>query len=460
MKIELQDSKYSHCLSTTDWRFSATIVGLLKYFKFCVRQFSLQEEELYSYKNDDFYYNNSEITTERFLQFIEHFYEENLHHIFVQNNIVNPEKIDEINKRLQANSVMKKVFKGVKFDGQNSSEILELINKSRDEIIIETFKNGLSMYANYCNVSKLFADEGKSNCCRVVGYYIDMNRKGKSASYLFDMNNFNFVDIDEFDFIPFGFSGARESFFINCSASVSELFINNIALETMVKDIGGDGKKVLFKSIVDNVDFLKYDVEIITKSQDDNYFETLYLTQKAIKVLKNNFFTSYIGKAKKPTLDYLFFAIKITDKYYIKVHENVFNSIVNNIALDDTIDFLLKQENFYTYQIYLLIRINLLIKERGQVMVDLVQGAKNDAKKVVNKLDSSGRSNQIKGYRSKLTSAIVAKDYDRVCAILLQLSNATDLEFSFAYKLYKDFDGNKDAVYSFINALILEKGDK
>ena len=61
--------------------------------------------------------------------------------------------------------------------------------------------------------------------------------------------------------------------------------------------------------------------------------------------------------------------------------------------------------------------------------------------------------NKIDSYKQKLTSSIIFKDYDRVCQILLQLSNYSGIEFGFVYDLYDNFEENKDLAYTFINAL-------
>ena len=61
--------------------------------------------------------------------------------------------------------------------------------------------------------------------------------------------------------------------------------------------------------------------------------------------------------------------------------------------------------------------------------------------------------NKMKGYRQKLTSSIVAKDYDRFIEIMLQLSSYTETAFPFLHELIKDFEGNKNLAYEFINNL-------
>lgn len=82
-------------------------------------------------------------------------------------------------------------------------------------------------------------------------------------------------------------------------------------------------------------------------------------------------------------------------------------------------------------------------------MKDKLKGAFACAKQVANVIEN----NKIESYRQKLTSSIIFKDYDRVCQILLQLSNYSGVEFGFVYDLFDDFENNKDLAYTFINAL-------
>lgn len=64
--------------------------------------------------------------------------------------------------------------------------------------------------------------------------------------------------------------------------------------------------------------------------------------------------------------------------------------------------------------------------------------------------------NKIKSYRTKLTSALVFKDYSRFCQVLMQLANVTGADLDFAYKLFENFEENENIAYAFINGL----GDK
>ena len=440
-------------LEPSDWRFSAAIVGLLEYFEY------IDTLET-SYKVEDEYilYNSELITKENYLKFVEKKYGENLHHRYVELNLEhynqdnnendNTYIIKSINEKLSGNTIMKKIFKKIKFDGTNRDEILSLVNKHREELILETFRNKSDMYKNYCNTNQLFNENQKY--CRLVGYYIDAPKKGKSTGFGFNMSSFVGQDIQEFDFIPFAFINDRESLFINDNYEINRLTsakqvfqekikadIENLELENKYRGI----KYSLFKGIIESSDFIEYDVEVIVKDRDKDYFETLYIRKQSIDILK---------KINERKIDYnsLCFSYKINDNYYIDIYKKVMECILNNTLLDDVIDLLLKEKKNY-YTVYQLININDLI--RGEKIMDdkirkIIHACANEVR---NKIPE----NKLESYRQKLTSSIIFKDYDRVCQILLQLSGYSDVYFSFADELFMDFEKNKDIAYTFINAL-------
>ena len=440
-------------LEPSDWRFSAAIVGLLEYFEY------IDPLET-SYKVEDEYilYNSELITKENYLKFVEKKYGENLHHRYVELNLEhynqdnnendNTYIIKSINEKLSGNTIMKKIFKKIKFDGTNKDEILSLIDKHREELILETFRNKSDMYKNYCNTNQLFNENQKY--CRLVGYYIDAPKKGKSTGFGFNMSSFVGQDIQEFDFIPFAFINDRESLFINDNYEINRLTsakqvfqekikadIENLELENKYRGI----KYSLFKGIIESSDFIEYDVEVIVKDRDKDYFETLYIRKQSIDILK---------KIKERKIDYnsLCFSYKINDNYYIDIYKKVMECILNNTLLDEVIDLLLKEKKNY-YTVYQLININDLI--RGEKIMDdkmrkIIHACANEVR---NKIPE----NKLESYRQKLTSSIIFKDYDRVCQILLQLSGYSDVYFSFADELFMDFEKNKDIAYTFINAL-------
>ena len=435
-------------LEPSDWRFSAAIVGLLEYFEY------IDTLET-SYKVEDEYilYNSELITKENYLKFVEKKYGENLHHKYVELNLEhynqdnnendNTYIIKSINEKLSGNTIMKKIFKKIKFDGTNRDEILSLVNKHR-----ETFRNKSDMYKNYCNTNQLFNENQKY--CRLVGYYIDAPKKGKSTGFGFNMSSFVGQDIQEFDFIPFAFINDRESLFINDNYEINRLTsakqvfqekikadIENLELENKYRGI----KYSLFKGIIESSDFIEYDVEVIVKDRDKDNFETLYIRKQSIDILK---------KINERKIDYnsLCFSYKINDNYYIDIYKKVMECILNNTLLDDVIDLLLKEKKNY-YTVYQLININDLI--RGEKIMDdkirkIIHACANEVR---NKIPE----NKLESYRQKLTSSIIFKDYDRVCQILLQLSGYSDVYFSFADELFMDFEKNKDIAYTFINAL-------
>ena len=124
--------------------------------------------------------------------------------------------------RDSANTVLKKTFKSIKFDGSNAHQIQQLLNDNREGIIRETFRNKLNLYRNYCNTNQLFQEA--KECCRLLGYYIDMPKKGKSLAYNFNLNNFAGTDDEVFDFIPFAFQGVRDFFFVNDNVELENLY--------------------------------------------------------------------------------------------------------------------------------------------------------------------------------------------------------------------------------------------
>lgn len=436
MKYSIEHEKYDTKLEASDWRYGAAVVGLIKYF-------SYHQIDIDSSNNDCILYRREDITEEKYLEFVEYNYNEELHHKIIERKLSNDEfseeQIKEINEKLSANSIMKKVFSKKKFDGNNKQEILDIIDKNRMDIIRETYRYKPNLYKNYCNTNQLFSN--KNDYCRLLGYTLDPARKSRATGYLFDKNTFVGDDIKEFDFIPFAFLGNAESFFINDNLTIERLVQTNKEFERKVKsEIDEKSKKVdsrkaLFKGIIESSDFIDYDVEVIFKDINKEYFETLFIRKEAIDILKKIDVKSY--KTKKDE--------------WINIQKDVTDCILNNIVLDRYIEKFLK-ENDKGYLVYKLISVNILIRGEKN-MKDRLKGAYACAKKVVEVIPD----NKIDAYRQKLTSSIIFKDYDRVCQILLQLSNYSDIEFGFVYDIFENFEDNKDLAYTFINALSKEK---
>lgn len=450
MKNTIEHSKYNTSLEASDWRFSATIDGLVKYFIYHGLDYEMNEEYLL--------YNSKDISEERYLKFVEYRYNNELHHRVVENILssedINEERIKLVNEKLSGNTIMKKKFNKIKFDGTNNKQILSIISDNRLELIKETYRNKTNMYRNYCNTNQLFNQS--QDYCRLLGYTIDAGKKGKSTGYNFSTSSFVGEDVSEFDFIPFAFTGDRESFFINDNFTLKRLKISNdilahkvkLDLDEESKNKSIDARKTLFKSIMESSDFINYDVEVIYKDIDKEYFETLYFRKESIEILK---------QMKKKNVDYksICFSYKINDKYYRNIQKEVTECILNNLLVDEVIELFLKKEKNRNYLINQLISINVLIRG-DKDMKDRLKGAYACAKQVAEKIPQ----NKIDSYRQKLTSSIIFKDYDRVNQILLQLSNYSGVEFGFVYDLFENFEDNKDLAYTFINALSKNKEEK
>lgn len=433
----LKNCNYDTMLEPSDWRFSAAIAGLIQYFDFHNIKYEVDDECIR--------YNKDDITEEKYLEFVENKYTDKLHHKFVENILkqseISDEQIKLVNEKLKANTVMKNTFKKIKFDGTNKEDLLKIINENRAELIKETYRTKSDMYADFSNTNQLFNEP--QGWCRILGYNIDTGKKGKSASYNFNMNLFMGKDCREFDFIPFAFSGSFESFFINDNYTINRLKVTNKMLETALNRNDDEkiknSRQAFFKAMIESADFIKRDVEVIVKNRDSGYFETLYIRKKSIDILK---------KIKDEKIDYeaLNIRYKVTKEYYRNIQKEVMDCILNNIFLDGLIELYLKNKS--SYIVTQLIKINILMRgESG--MKDKLKGAFACAKQVAKSIEA----NKIDSYRQKLTSSIIFKDYDRACQILLQLSNYSNVEFGFVYDLFDDFENNKDLAYTFINAL-------
>lgn len=443
MKTNIENSVYDTEVEASDWRYSAAIVGLHRYLLFYKGygvNFDITDEKIC--------FNRSDITEERYLEFAENYYGNEFPHRRLELKLGTDEYKDEdisaVNELLKSNSVMKKVFGKLKFDGHNQEEIKALINKNRNLLIKETFRNKSNMYANFANTGQLL-EEAKS-CCRLWGYYVDGGRKSKSISYNFDVNTFEFQDDLLFDFIPFAFCGDREAFFINDNCSLNTLIQRNEDLKNKVNNQDNpqgknkDARKALFRTIQETADFIDYDVEVIIKNRDQAFFETMFIRKESIDILR-------AIKVYEPFC----FSLKINENYYLNVQKKVMDCILNMVRTDELIELFLKQNSEYLVSQF--ITINRLICGGGESMNQGMKIAYVCAKKVAEKLPDNKRES----YRQKLISAIVFKDYDRCCQIILQLSNYADVTFDFAFDLFEDFEKNKDIAYTFINALTKKK---
>ncbi len=466
---EINGVEYSTRTECIDWRYSAAILGLMKFYEYTkIKGFDFK----FDYDEDYFYYNDEDITDKLFLDFAENSYKKDMHHIFVENAIMDKEEFNDdeikvINTRLLGNKIMQNYFSKDKFNNENKSEILDRINNNRQEIIKETFRNKSNLYKDYNNTNSLLIAEKRN--CRVLGYCIDMSKKGKSLSYNFDTSTFVAKDDIIFDFIPFGFVIGSDAIFINNNASIRtlEAMNNKLAMVLDKKEkVSSDNrtlsaKNILFNMIIESSDYIDYDVEVIIKKRENDYFETLYIRSESIKVFRC---------IEKYIKDYSCFArkYKVNDNYYIDIQDKVIDAVLNMTNVTEIIQILLKDDNAsesykYSFLIDKLIQVNMMIKTGGVNMQKekCINAAKYCAFNITkNELMRDKKSNKLKAYRTKLTSALVFKDYKRYCDILMQMANYLEIELDFAYNLFVDFEKNEDIAYAFVNGLGATRDEK
>lgn len=462
---EINGVEYSTRTECIDWRYSAAILGLIKFYEYAkIKGFDLK----FDYDEDYIYYNIEDITEELFLGFAENAFKKDMHHIFVENAIIDKDEFTEdelkvINKRLLGNTTLKKYFLKNKFNGENKSEILDLINANRQETVRETFKNKQNLYKNYNNTNSLFSDEKKS--CRVLGYCVDMPKKGKSLGYNFDASTFVAEDDTILDFTPFGFVMGSDAVFINNNSSIKTLETMNhklaMVLDKKEKESYNNralsAKTVLFNMIVESSDYIDYDVEVIIKKRENDYFETLYIRDESIKVFQC---------IKRNIKDFSCFArkYKVNDNYYIDIQDKVIDAVLNMANVTDIIQILLKDDiandsSKYSFLIDKLIKVNIMITTGG--MDDMykekekfVDAAKNCAFRIKkNSLMSGNNSSKLRSYRAKLTSALIFRDRKRYYNVLMRMANYLDIDLDFAYNLFVDFEKNEDIAYAFVSWL-------
>jgi CRISPR-associated protein Cst1 len=475
MKEKIEHEIYDTKVELGDWRSSASVLGLIRYFTFLRDDlgksdikfnFDLLEDK----KSDYIQYHSDEITRKNYLLFAERVFRSEMHHTelekFFEREEFSENEIKFIKEKLNGNTIMKKLFKGITYENLDEAKRILDIKENRMEIIENTFKNGISQYRNFCNPNAIFSEGNKS--CRINGYSVDMPKKGKSASYMQDMNTFVHKDALEYDFIPFAFTITYDAYFINNNYSNSSLIsaFNNLESEQNKRfDQDKNEKKrqnkfyrgALFESVKGNASFLDYDVEVITKNRDKDYFESLYVRDQSIEMFK-------LLSEKNIKVNGLF---KVNEKFYIDLEKEVINGILNLTNLDNLILKLLKHDR----GIGAMIKVNRLIhktiidiedsgklKQRNIYINEL--GGKEMSKNYKNAIGcgiavkkSIKDKNKIKSYKNKLITAISFKDYNQFNLVLMKLSDYSGIGFAFAFDLFKDFEGNINLAYSFINAL-------
>ncbi len=469
-EFEENSISYNSRIEPSDWRYSAAIVGMIRFFD--------DREIAYSFKGRYLYYNFEDIHNEEnnlegdknYLLFAEKWFSDKMHHNDLSRRLrqseFTEEQISEINKKFSANTIMKKVFKGIKFDTSNKELILNLIEDNRLELIRDTFSNAKSGYQKFINNSKYRSESGE--VCRLLGFCVDTGRKTKSIGFCFDKESRTFNDEVEFDFIPFAFSRSGSSIFINNNTSIQYLLQSNGEMDYFLGQQFENQKtwNSVFYSYSEGAGFIDYDVEVIVKNMETDYYESMFIRQSAIKIFKaiadNREFSDSLANVFKRH-------IKVNDNYYINVMQEVTDSILNELSLDDLIERLMKLEydtesnTPETFCLSRLIYINEIIYKNMEGNMEKTpefKGSSAAASQVVQYFITNRQENKIKGYQQRLANTLISKDYDRFVEIMLQLSSYTEVPFVFMHKLIQDFEANKNLAYNFINSLIISSKRK
>ena len=457
MKTKIDYFDYDTLLQPTDWRFAAAVVGLCKYFDYFGIVYKVlydveEKPDNYIHGFDGIIYKSEDITEEKYLEFAENYFEKYMTHKNILNILESQEFSEEqiklVNDLVKSKTVLKGLLGKTKFDGTNKDIFISTIEENRAEIIKNIFKNGNNLYKNYCNERLIFTEDNST--CRLRGYNVDKDRKTSNLGFCFSKESFESNDILEFDFIPFAFSNSdmRETYFVNNNFSVKSLTQTNYAFSNQLSSTENkDDKNKLMLVLQNSKDYISYDVEIISKSQDKAYYETFFVRLERLKKLRE-----LSGKS-------LNFVKKIDDDYWFNLEKEVYMRCLNNVLLDDVILMMLKfyfddnaVKGYIKSRTDMLIDIN--VSWKGNDIMDEIKSAKSCGFLTSKKLIEMKSSNKINSYKQKIISALCAHDYDRAKEIILSLSAYVGMEFSFFYTFLENAEENKDLAFAFASALI------
>lgn len=456
MKTKIDYFDYDTLLQPTDWRFAAAVVGLCKYFDFFGIVYKVlydveEKPDNYIHGFDGIIYKSEDITEEKYLEFAENYFEKYMTHKNILNILKSQEFSEEqiklVNDLVKSKTVLKGLLGKTKFDGTNKDIFISTIEENRAEIIKNIFKNGNNLYKNYCNERLIFTEDNST--CRLRGYNVDKDRKTSNLGFCFSKESFESNDILEFDFIPFAFSNSdmRETYFVNNNFSVKSLTQTNYAFSNQLSSTENkDDKNKLMLVLQNSKDYISYDVEIISKSQDKAYYETFFVRLERLKKLRE-----LSGKS-------LNFVKKINDDYWFNLEKEVYMRCLNNVLLDDVILMMLKfyfddnaGKGYIKSRTDMLIDIN--VSWKGNEIMDEIKSAKSCGFLTSKKLIEMKSSNKINSYKQKIISALCAHDYDRAKEVILSLSAYVGMEFSFFYTFLENAEENKDLAFAFASAL-------
>lgn len=456
MKTKIDYFDYDTLLQPTDWRFAAAVVGLCKYFDYFGIDYKVlydveEKPDNYIHGFDGIIYKSEDITEEKYLEFAENYFEKYMTHKNILNILESQEFSEEqiklVNDLVKSKTVLKGLLGKTKFDGTNKDIFISTIEENRAEIIKNIFKNGNNLYKNYCNERLIFTEDNST--CRLRGYNVDKDRKTSNLGFCFSKESFESNDILEFDFIPFAFSNSdmRETYFVNNNFSVKSLTQTNYAFSNQLSNTENkDDKNKLMLVLQNSKDYISYDVEIISKSQDKAYYETFFVRLERLKKLRE-----LSGKS-------LNFVKKINDDYWFNLEKEVYMRCLNNVLLDDVILMMLKfyfddnsSKGYIKSRTDMLIDIN--VSWKGNEIMNDIKSAKICGYKAAQELIRLKSSNKINSYKQKIISALCAHDYDRAKEVILSLSAYVGMEFSFFYTFLENAEQNKDLAFAFASAL-------
>ena len=464
MKTNVDYKGYDTLIQPTDWRYSAACLGLHRFLTYSGFDYMLLNDcedtvdgAIYGF--DGILYHSSDLTEENYLLFAENFFKKDMTHLTIFSMLENAEFTDEniktINDLIKSKTVLKKLVGKIKFDGTNKDVISNLINENRFEIIKSIFRYGKNLYSDYCNSNLLLTDS--NNHCRLVGYSVDEGRKTRFLGFCFSKESVDCNDEIEFDFIPFAFSNSEmyETYFVNNNYSIKELVKTNDTLSERLRDNEKKNSKTRLLSVLQQADnFINYDVEIIEKNRDNDYYSTLFVRTERLRALKQLSDRS------------LSFTYKIAEDYWLNLEKEVFERCLNNVLLDDLIERMLKisldsgEVNKTTVRFRTNTLVDINVSWKGSMIMSELENAKKLGFVVSQKLIEKRGKNKISSYQQRIISALVAHDYDRVKEVLLSLSAYSGVEFAFFYKFLEDAEQYKDLAFAFASSLTVPSENK
>lgn len=470
MKSKIDFDGYNTLLQPTEWRYAAATTGLVEYFKFNHISYGVlseleekPKESVFGF--DGILYNQEDITEERYLDFAEDHFKDDMTHIrilqMLEKDEFTEEQIKAVNDMVKSKTVLKKLFGKTKFDGTNKQTVADIINNNRHEIIKSVFRYGKNLYSNYANSNLLLTASNPH--CRLAGYTLDEGRKTRFLGFCFAKESYETNDIPEFDFIPFAFSNSDmyETFFVNNNFSVKDLVQTNKRVSEALNSVDKRDSRLKLLTVLQQAkDYINYNIEIIMKSRDNDYYSTLYVRVDRLKQLRN---------LSDKSLNYLYM---IANNDWLDVEREVYERCINNVFLDDIILQMLKiyfdkDVNKMVVKLRTDTLIDINEAWKGNKVMDEIMNARHCGKKVSKKLIEDNKKNKISSFKQKIVSALVAHDYDSIKNLISRLSEETSLEFWFFYKLLDSNGENnaekyKDIIYAFTNAItenVADKGD-